>query len=63
ETAYTQRDEVKREEHLQNISQLDSNKLVFVDETGTDDNICALYGYSEIGECSPKLKMLLKSKG
>ena len=43
ETAYTQRDEVKRKEHLEKISELDNDRLVFIDETGTDDNIYIKY--------------------
>jgi isftu1 transposase len=31
---------------------MDLDKLVFIDETGVEDNICALYGYAEIGKRS-----------
>ena len=44
------------------MSQLDSSKLVFVDETGTDDNIYALYGYSEIGKRSYSTKDAFKKQ-
>ena len=62
ETAYTQRDEEKRKIHLDNISKIDSDKIVFIDETGTDDNICALYGYSEIGTRSYSTKNAFKKQ-
>jgi hypothetical protein len=35
---------------------------VLSDETGTDDNICALYGYSEIGERSYSAKDAFKKQ-
>lgn len=62
ETAYTQRDEEKRKVHLDNISKINSDKLVFIDETGTDDNIYALYGYSEIGTRSYSTKNAFKKQ-
>lgn len=62
ETAYIQRDEKKRKIFIDKLSKLDINKLVFIDETGTEDNICSLYGYAEIGKRSYSFKNAFTKK-
>ena len=54
ESVFVQRDEEKTTFNI--YLHLDSDKLVFIDDTGTEDNICALYGYSEICKRSHSTK-------
>ena len=37
---------------MQQIDKLDSSDLAFYDEMGVDNNLCVLYGWSEVGKRS-----------
>ena len=52
EPKYKQRNEILRNEFLNQIEKIALEDLVYVDETGIDDNIVVQYGWSEKGERS-----------
>lgn len=49
EPKYTQQDEGKRSEFVDQIKYIDVNKLVFIDESGADDKLVVLKGWSPKG--------------
>ena len=52
EPTYKGRDENERQSFMEQIDKLNPSDLVFCDEMGVDNNICTLYGWSEVGKRS-----------
>jgi len=52
ETKYEQKSKSRREDFIQKIDKIAPEKLVYLDETGFDDNIVMQYGWSGKGERS-----------
>ncbi len=49
EPKYKERKEVERKAFLDELSTIDPKDLVYIDESGVDNNIVPQYGWSEIG--------------
>lgn len=50
EPKYKQRSEACRKKYLAEIARIDPKKLVYVDETGADNNLVPLRGWAPVGE-------------
>lgn len=50
---YAERDEQKRQDFLEKLCKLDSSKIVYLDETGIEQQICREYGWVEKGQTLP----------
>ena len=61
EPKYKQRSKSKREDYLNKLSKIDVKKLVYIDETGTDNDIVPLYGWSEKGTKTYAEKLAFKT--
>jgi transposase len=53
---YQERDEIKRQEFLEQIAKIEADKIVYADEAGMDSRDEYAYGYNEEGERFHALK-------
>lgn len=49
EVKYKKHNEQKRKEFAKQLANIDINNLIYIDKTGTDNNIAKLHGWAEKG--------------